>query len=138
MKKLLFIFRLIFIGIVSIGCSSSDDEVKEPYTAWNIMPFEILGTWKYEEYGEQKIKAILTFEEKANNEPYMNLKINNYTYSGKPYYPTSGGDGWIYFKLDGKNSYSKISWKKYNNTSILFKIENVESYVIEKMFLKSY
>lgn len=139
MKKQLFIFMLIFIGIISIGCSSSnDDESREPYTAWQRMSSEILGTWKYKVSGAENIDAILTFQEKSNNEPYMNIKINNYAYSGKPYYPTGAGDGWIYFKIEGKNTYSKISWQKFNDTSILFKIENVEPYVIEKTFLKSY
>lgn len=139
MKKLLFIFTLIFIGIISIGCSGSDnDDVKEPYTAFTFMPSAIQGTWKYKVGGSENIDAILTFEQKANNEPYMDIKVNKYTYSGKPYYPTSGGDGAIYFKLKDKSSYSKISWNKVQSDLIVFKIENVENYIIEKQFLKSY
>lgn len=139
MKKLLFIFSLIFIGIISIGCSSSDDDdIKDPYTAYTYMIPSIQGTWKYKVSGAENIDAVLIFEEKANHEPYMDLKINKYTYTGKPYYPTSGGDGYIYFKLKDKSSYSKISWKIINSNSIVFKIENVESYIIEKQFLRSY
>ncbi|KPE50132.1 hypothetical protein [Chryseobacterium indologenes] len=135
MRKFILTF-ILFIFFIS--CSNREDEVKDPYTAFTYMPLEIQGTWEYKISGAENIDAILTFEEKANHEPYMYIKINSYTYKGKPYYPTSGGDGALYFKLDSKNTYSKITWEKYNSKSILFKIENVESYLIEKIFLKSY
>ncbi len=146
MKKQLFIFILIFIGIISIGCSSSndDDNVKEPYTEYTYLSSYLYGTWKYQVSGAENINAVVTFTDLSNTNmasktPELNLKINNKSYYGKVYYPTSGGDGSIYFRLEGKSSYSKISYTYNPNLPkiITFKIENVESYTIEKQFKKS-
>ncbi|SHF19428.1 hypothetical protein [Chryseobacterium vrystaatense] len=49
MKKVLFIFSLIFAGLVFIGCSGSDDEPVQPVADKKI-PSELIGNWKIKDY----------------------------------------------------------------------------------------
>ena len=132
------ILIVIVVSLSFFNCSNSEDDNIDPYTAFERMPNTLLGTWTYKSSGAENIDAILTFSETSPNNPIMNIKINGYTYSGKPYYPTSGGDGSLYFKLSNKSTYSKLSYYEnpFLNNSMRFKIENVESYVIDKMFQK--
>lgn len=136
MKKILHLISILIFGFIFISCSSSEDESVSPYTAYSNMPSSIIGTWTYKVSGAENIDATLIFLSDGN----MNLKINNYSYNGKAFYPTSGGDGSIYFKLDKKDSYSKISW--FSNTSLpnnmRIKIDNVENYTIDKTFQKKH
>lgn len=140
MKTVLFLFNIVICCLLFTQCSNSDDEANEPYTAYKNMPYTLLGTWTYKISGATNIDATLVFMEDSPNNPMMSIKINNYNYYGKPYYPTQGGYGAIYFKLEGKASYSKLSWT--HNPSLpyvmRFTIENVEDYIIDKSFQKKH
>ena len=133
MKKQLFIFILIFIGIISIGCSSSnDDEVGDNnYKEWDVFPSSVVGDWRPV---NANTKVSLTFEDNKNS-PKLYITRSGRYFQGRPLY-LKGGDGSFYFKFNGSESYSKLNYKKVVNQTYEFNLENSGDLNFKENFIK--
>lgn len=131
MKKLLLKFTLIFVGIISIGCSSSSDDADSNFEEAKSIPYDIIGDWRPE---NASTKISLSFEDNNYN-PKIYISRSGRYFQGKPLY-LKGGDGSMYFKFNGSDSYSKLSYKKVVNKTYEFNLENSGDLNFKENFIK--
>ncbi|MGI9582596.1 hypothetical protein ACR1PO_15480 [Chryseobacterium sp. RRHN12] len=131
MKKIKLIFIVLSAGLFTLSCSHSDDEDSN-YKELERMPYDIIGDWRPE---NAYTKVSLTFSEESNYTPKLYISRSGRYFQGRPLY-LKGGDGSMYFKFNGSDSYSKLNYKKVVNKTYEFNLENSGDLNFKENFIK--